>query len=155
MRRVTASALHSSATDREAAALHGALGYETFDWLASPPLSRRSVLLRAVQASFDASRAAGGRHLVVETALAARLATANLTTARERLSAGARVATDRLHGHVISVLLGVEHCIVDDAHGKIRALWETWTKDAPSATFAPDWAAATAWIDDRRTDARA
>lgn len=136
-------------TDKEAAAIPGGLQRETFDWLVASPRSRRTLLLRAVEKAFAGSRRLGGRDIRVDSVLAAALARENLRFARRTLSSGSAVVTDRLHGHVISTLLGLEHCVVDDANGKIRALWDTWTHSAPRATFVPDWAGAAAWIDRR------
>ncbi|MFF7841883.1 polysaccharide pyruvyl transferase family protein [Streptomyces ossamyceticus] len=60
-----------------------------------------------------------------------------------RLLTSGRVAvTDRLHGHVLGLLLGLPHVLVPDRYGKIRSYWDTWTAhrppSAPGATVA--WA---------------
>jgi exopolysaccharide biosynthesis predicted pyruvyltransferase EpsI len=46
------------------------------------------------------------------------------------LSRGQAVITDRLHGHVLSLLLGIPHCLLDNSYGKVRGCWETWTHEA-------------------------
>jgi len=63
--------------------------------------------------------------------------------ARHRLDAGARlisrgrvVITDRLHGHVLALLLGIPHVVLDNANGKCRATWESWTSGFPLASWA-------------------
>lgn len=43
------------------------------------------------------------------------------------LSRGRAVATDRLHGHIMSVLLGIPHFVSDNSTGKLTAFGEAWT----------------------------
>lgn len=43
------------------------------------------------------------------------------------LSLGRNVLTDRLHGHILALLLGIPHTLVDDAFGKVRGFAMTWT----------------------------
>lgn len=52
------------------------------------------------------------------------------------LSSGRAVITDRLHGHVLSLLLGIPHVLLDTRHGKTRAFYETWTRESSLACFA-------------------
>ncbi len=60
--------------------------------------------------------------------------------ARQRLARGSRLlggcevlVTDRLHGHILAVLLGIEHYVVGDRFGKVRAFYETWTHECEHA----------------------
>ena len=43
------------------------------------------------------------------------------------LSSGSQVITDRLHGHILSVLLGIPHVALDNSYGKIAAYYRGWT----------------------------
>ena len=52
------------------------------------------------------------------------------------LAAGHTVITDRLHGHILSLLLGIPHVVLDNSYGKVRAFYETWTRDAPIVRWA-------------------
>jgi pyruvyl transferase EpsO len=52
------------------------------------------------------------------------------------ISGGRVVVTDRLHGHILALLLDVPHVILDNATGKVRSTFETWTSPAPNAIFA-------------------
>jgi len=64
-------------------------------------------------------------------------------TAGLRLFSQARaVVTDRLHGHVLSTLLGIPNVLLPDAYGKNRGLYESWTRSLPGCAFAetPDQA---------------
>ena len=63
--------------------------------------------------------------------------------ARERLmrgctllSQGQVVVTDRLHGHILCLLLGMPHVLLDNNYGKIRGFHETWTRDCPLVCWA-------------------
>jgi hypothetical protein len=56
--------------------------------------------------------------------------------ARERLlrglttlSEGSLVVTDRLHGHIMCLLLDIPHVLMDNNYGKVRGFYEAWTKD--------------------------
>lgn len=54
------------------------------------------------------------------------------------LGAGRAVVTDRLHGHILCVLMGLPHVVLDNSYGKNRAFLEAWTQDAPGATWCGD-----------------
>lgn len=63
--------------------------------------------------------------------------------ARERLRyavgilSGARaIVTDRLHGHILSVLLGIPHVLLDNSYGKLSGFHATWTRDCELTSFA-------------------
>lgn len=63
--------------------------------------------------------------------------------ARRRLERGIRllglvrrVTTDRLHGHILCLLMGIPHRVLDDANGKVSAFYRTWTSDSELAEWA-------------------
>lgn len=65
--------------------------------------------------------------------------------ARERLARGCEVlgrgrvvVTDRLHGHLLSLLLGIPHVVLGDRHGKIWNYYDTWTRPCGLAWWAHD-----------------
>jgi pyruvyl transferase EpsO len=73
--------------------------------------------------------------------------------ARQRLREGCRllgrgkvVITDRLHAHILCLLLGIPHVLLDNSYGKVRRVHEAWTADAPRVRWAasPDEAVAAA-----------
>ena len=56
--------------------------------------------------------------------------------ARRRLQRGVRLLsrgdvaiTDRLHGHILCLLLGIPHALLDNSYGKVRNFHETWTRE--------------------------
>jgi pyruvyl transferase EpsO len=59
------------------------------------------------------------------------------------LSAGRVVVTDRLHGHILSLLLGIPHVVLDNSYGKLHQFVAAWTESSPLVHTAqtPDEAA--------------
>ncbi|WP_322963419.1 polysaccharide pyruvyl transferase family protein [Sphingomonas fuzhouensis] len=47
------------------------------------------------------------------------------------LARGEQVVTDRLHGHILSLLLGIPHVVLDNDYGKVAAYIAAWTGDGP------------------------
>jgi exopolysaccharide biosynthesis protein PssK len=46
------------------------------------------------------------------------------------LAAAGTVVTDRLHGHILCLLLGIPHVLLDNSYGKVSSFYETWTRDS-------------------------
>jgi exopolysaccharide biosynthesis predicted pyruvyltransferase EpsI len=44
------------------------------------------------------------------------------------LSRGRVVITDRLHGHILCLLLGIQHVVLDNSYGKVSSFYQTWTQ---------------------------
>jgi exopolysaccharide biosynthesis predicted pyruvyltransferase EpsI len=66
----------------------------------------------------------------------ASLSTEHLRRGIELLSSAEVVVTDRLHAHVLSLLLGIPHVVTDNVSGKIRSLYETWTSQSELVTWS-------------------
>jgi exopolysaccharide biosynthesis predicted pyruvyltransferase EpsI len=125
-------------TDREAA--HGPLGVaardvEEQDWTAT---SRRLSALRAAKrVAAPLGRVPGGsvpsglgaagigHRIFAGSAYAA--AALHLRRGRRLLGRGRVVVTERLHGHVLSLLLGIDHVVLDDRYGKLGSFFDTWS----------------------------
>lgn len=62
------------------------------------------------------------------------------------LSTGRVVVTDRLHAHILSVLLGLPHAVLDNSYGKVSGFIGAWTESyspmqqETSLVAAIDWA---------------
>ena len=52
------------------------------------------------------------------------------------LSKGRAVITDRLHAHILCVLLGIPHVVLDNSYGKVRSFYDTWTSDCDLAYWS-------------------
>ncbi|WP_432570301.1 polysaccharide pyruvyl transferase family protein [Kineococcus sp. SYSU DK005] len=61
------------------------------------------------------------------TAAYSSMARQNLAAGVRTFSRGRVVVTDRLHGHVLCLLLGIPHVVLDNSYGKIRDFREAWT----------------------------
>lgn len=66
------------------------------------------------------------------------MASAPTARARERverglrlLSRGEQIVTDRLHGHILALLLGIDHVVLDNDYGKVGAYIDAWTATSP------------------------
>ena len=114
-------------------------GVRKLDWPDPPPAwRRRRLACRGLSFALerDPTGRAGPALTQVESLLFDRLA-------QERVAAGARlvstaevVVTDRLHGHIMSLLCGRPSVVTDNRTGKVRAFFEEWTADSPLAHFA-------------------
>lgn len=108
---------------------------EAFDWIEEPPIGAR----RMVRWLHDRPRALSllgprtGR-------LYERLARARVHRGVRLLSRGRGVITDRLHAHILSLMAGIPHCVLDNSYGKVKAVYETWTRGAGRAAWcdSPD-----------------
>jgi exopolysaccharide biosynthesis predicted pyruvyltransferase EpsI len=114
------------------------------DWRVKGPMlesgPRPLRLWLAANRRIGAAMAADGRLATTLWRAGARtfapIARRRLALGVERLSHGRVVITDRLHGHVLSLLLGIPHVLLDNTSGKCRAFWETWTSSSPLASWA-------------------
>lgn len=48
------------------------------------------------------------------------------------------VITNRLHGHILCILLGIPHVFIPNAYYKNQSFYEAWTKDIPFCRFVTD-----------------
>ncbi len=46
------------------------------------------------------------------------------------------VITDRLHAHILCVLLGLPHILLDNSYGKLRRFYEAWTSNLHDVQWA-------------------
>ena len=60
-----------------------------------------------------------------------RLATARVDRGLALLSRGRRIVTDRLHAHILSLLLEIPHLALDNDYGKVSAYIDAWTAESP------------------------
>jgi pyruvyl transferase EpsO len=117
-------------TDKESAKRPLPPGIRPVDWLEDRPTLQLHVerFLRRHQMG-----------LKVRTRLRRPLAEQRLMRGCQLLSRGREVVTDRLHAHILCLLMGIPHVLVDNNYGKLRSFFESWTKDAPGVRFCRDW----------------
>jgi exopolysaccharide biosynthesis predicted pyruvyltransferase EpsI len=141
-------------TDAEAAAGQGgppdAPGVRAIDWLSE---KRGNPGWDGAEARRRFATRGGGRVLKRAPALADRAAPAlwrlydrhaelRVQYGRRLLSGGRGVVTNRLHGHILSVLMGIPHVVLDNSYGKNRTFYEAWTQDWPLARWGDSAASA-------------
>jgi pyruvyl transferase EpsO len=64
------------------------------------------------------------------------LARQRVTRGRATLGRGRVVVTDRLHGHILAVLMGIPHVLLDNSYGKVSGVLDLWTKSSVLTTWA-------------------
>lgn len=52
------------------------------------------------------------------------------------LSSARVIVTDRLHGGIVSSLLGIPHVMLDNSYGKVHGFYRTWFDGAPDKLLA-------------------
>jgi exopolysaccharide biosynthesis predicted pyruvyltransferase EpsI len=122
-------------------------GVQRVDWLAELPGEPEPP--RAFRIARHAFRSLGGDEPVKSRLGAGVLARTFDPLARHWvdrgkaiLSRGQVVVTDRLHGHIFSLLMGIPHVVTDNRNGKVRAVWDADTHTSRVARWADSPAAA-------------
>jgi len=98
------------------------------DWPAESPTFRPAMKLRS---AFGAV-ARGLRWydpLVQREHLYERLADTRVRRGLDLLSSGRYIIADRLHAHILALLLGIPHHVLDNSYGKLAAFIEAWTPE--------------------------
>jgi pyruvyl transferase EpsO len=101
-------------------------GEQPVDWLTDEPSPlQRSRLglawrLKHQRYGWQETRAA-------LTGIDALLAERRVRRGCAQLARGRRVVTDRLHAHILCLLLGIPHVLVDNSYGKLSSFHKTWT----------------------------
>jgi pyruvyl transferase EpsO len=54
----------------------------------------------------------------------------------EILAQGRFIVTDRLHGHILSILLNIPHIVLDNSYGKVSNFFNMWTKDCDGISMS-------------------
>jgi exopolysaccharide biosynthesis predicted pyruvyltransferase EpsI len=101
-------------------------------------LGRRYRLSRAL--GFPAKRSPAAAYLLDRPLrhVFDRLGAERMAVGLAIVGSGSVVVTDRLHGHILSLLLGRPHVLLDNSYGKVRGFWERWTADSPITDWATD-----------------
>ncbi len=121
----------------------GQINMETVDWVqeTQTPLIRWSKQLR---------RAANDRPMLrlldrrLQPLGYPYLAAQRLARGVALLSSAKVVVTDRLHAHLLALLLGIPHVVLDNSYGKLHNFIAAWTHASPLVHVASDPAAAAA-----------
>ncbi|HUF28156.1 MAG TPA: polysaccharide pyruvyl transferase family protein [Gemmatimonadaceae bacterium] len=101
-------------------------GVHQSDWLDEPP-TRLTHLSRRLGDRLARRGAMAPLLRSVTSLLYPALARRRLARGCRLLSEGRAVVTDRLHGHILCLLLGIPHILLDNSYGKVSAFYRTWT----------------------------
>ena len=97
------------------------------DWLAESRLSMEAAHLRCIVHQLRRGR--WGR-LAMRGAGYEAAARARVLRGRRLLTSGRVVITDRLHAHILCLLLDIPHAVLDNTYGKLGRFLDTWTGEA-------------------------
>jgi len=117
-------------TDRESSSLAVPGGVHPVDWMRDDD----TILIRLER--WLRKRGIGLRF---RNRLRRRIASERVARGCLMLSRGRVVVTDRLHAHILSLMMGIPHVVVDNNYGKVRSFFDAWTRGAPKVRFCADW----------------
>ncbi len=117
-------------TDREARVadvgrVDGEAVPSSVDWMHEPLVHKVLPMAFRVASGWLPRRGAP----LLPPAITDRIARTRLDRGLRLLTGGEQVVTDRLHGHILCVLLGVPHRLIDNSYGKLSSFVETWAHD--------------------------
>lgn len=98
------------------------------DWLEEPvtaQMERSRKLHKEIKLHKENQHEVAKALLVTYDALAQQ----RLLRGCEVLSKGKAVITDRLHAHIICLLLNIPHILLDNSYGKIKGFYDAWTRN--------------------------
>jgi pyruvyl transferase EpsO len=114
------------------------------DWISEPKMPVRVARLRgAASALFDAAR----RRLRMLDAVAQQ----RFRRGTRQLSRGRAIVTDRLHVHIVSLLLGRPHAVLDNSYGKLRNFMSAFTGGSDLTYLATSLDDGIAWAREQAT----
>lgn len=114
-------------TDHERAADDAELlpeGVAADDWIDENPSEKRFLRL-----SLKLGRLLAGDPMAARAVRQRRLAEWRLQRGLAMLSRGEVVVTDRLHAHILALLLDIPHVLLDNSYGKVAGFADQWTSE--------------------------
>lgn len=111
------------------------ISYEIADWL-EPTLYER-FLHRLQMHSVTIRKVIDPNNLTL-LLLWNQLSKSRMKRGIQLLSKGNVVLTDRLHAHILSILIGKAHVIADNSYGKVSDFYQTWTFQNTKSVLVSD-----------------
>jgi pyruvyl transferase EpsO len=136
-----------SRTDREKAnewvdrsiARDGGWSFDTGDWLGSGITEK---IMYRMELHSESMRKVLDPNNAMLLRLWNVLSRARLKRGMSILGRGRTVITDRLHAHILSLLLDKPHVLIDNSYGKLGSFHAAWTKECRIVRTARDMAGA-------------
>lgn len=119
--------------DQDMACLRDLPASYAIDWLDEFPLFRRKMALLAKTSSYVVGRFDSNKRRLTTFDFTAR---SRVARGLRMLSSGEIVVTDRLHAHILSMLLDMPHIAMDNNYGKISNYINAWNKDYEKVLLA-------------------
>ena len=107
------------------------------DWLEEDPALYSNLKRQTLATSFRDLGLAAFSRIKQRDVLFEKLATNRLARGLNLLSSASFVITDRLHCHILCVLLGIPHIAFDNSYGKLGRFIDAWTKDCGLVRLVP------------------
>lgn len=116
------------------AKMHG-ISYQICDWLNASFIEK---IIYKIETHSVVLRLVVDKNNLILMWLWNQLATLRLKRGAALLERGQIVLTDRLHAHILCLLLDIPHLVVDNANKKISAFYQVWTKSYINVRFIND-----------------
>lgn len=111
----------------------------TADWLTEPASMKKRAKATAI---VDSLSSLSFNKMALKERYFETLAKTRLRRGTSLLASADFVITDRLHAHILSLLMNVPHTVLDNSYGKVSGFMDLWTKDYEHAQRAPGLSAA-------------
>lgn len=131
-------------TDIEASVSSGGAHHETVDWIDVRRSDmgwrdwNRYRMLKRITGVLARTRGRPEWLSAIQHGLFEPVASAHLRRGARLLSTGDVVIADRLHAHLLCLLLGIPHVLLDNSYGKLASYARTWTGESSLAHWARD-----------------
>lgn len=109
--------------------------HESADWATARDTFSRKAALKLIQ-KWHALTPPAGLSIGVELSTFDAIAWRRLRFGLRLLEKAKVVVTNRLHGHILSLLSAKPHVLLGDRYGKIQDFYKTWTRGVASVHFA-------------------
>jgi len=133
-------------TDRERSVLpptqRDDLRIRVVDWLDE---RRLPVLLGELSAAVRRIRRGSAGRAALRLARYEAAAGVRVERGCRLLSSGRAVITDRLHAHLLCLLLDIPHAVLDNSYGKLGRFLDAWTGEAPAVHRVAEAEEALTW----------
>jgi exopolysaccharide biosynthesis predicted pyruvyltransferase EpsI len=121
-------------------------GHMVLDWLEESSRAVRLVKAWAAARALTRFQLTGAARRVVTYSAVARH---RVERGLRLLSRGRHVITDRLHAHILCLLLGIPHVCLDNTYGKLRRFRASWNTSLDGVGTATTLEDAKEWVSNR------
>ncbi len=117
------------------------------DWLDEPKAELNMARILGAAEAVAAQGPSAARFGVFKAAAAARV-----RRGTRLLASGRAVVTDRLHSHILCLLLGIPHAVLDNSYGKVGRFISCWTSASALTHRCTSLGSAVSWAREQAGD---